>query len=181
MVATVIIREWNDNATNTGSPTKTDKTSGNVRFRNNDSASTDNANRLIIPTADREYSFKKYLRLAITVVPDVDIDNIQAYTDGAPFSTSTGVKLWYQIDGTFATPIVPTESNDPPQNSTAGVFIIASGITSGTPANMDAINTGPFATTGDIGDFLKLVLEVETNAVQGDLTAEVLTWSFDET
>lgn len=77
MVATVLIREKNG-----AGETATDKTSGTVRFKNADNATVDTNNRLIIPTSGQEYSFRKVLRLNISVAPDVDIDNLQAYADG---------------------------------------------------------------------------------------------------
>lgn len=175
MVATVLIREKNG-----AGETATDKTSGTVRFKNADDATVNTANRLIIPTTNREYSFRKVVRLNVSVAPDTDIDNLQAYTDGAN-GFGTGVKAWYATAGTYTQPSVPTETNDPPQfpGTTAMTDLFTA--TTGTPINMDATNTGPFTGTGDIGDYLNLVMEVETNASPGSLTAETLTFSYDET
>ena len=178
MVATVIINEKNG-----GGEANTDKTSSTIRFKNADDAAIDTADRLIIPTTLQEYSFRKVARLEITAAPDVDIANIQAYSDGIGSfgEPSPGVKVWYAVTGTYTTPAVPTESNDPPQFPGATPMLDFFAKTSGTPIDMDAVNTGPFTTTAEIADFLNLVMEVETTAVQGQLAPETLTFSFDET
>ena len=178
MVATVIINEKNG-----GGETDTDKTSSTVRFKNADDANIDTAARLIIPTVDQEYSFRKVVRLEVTVAPDVDIGNVNAYTDGVGSfgEPAPGVKVWYQMGAAYVTPVVPTESNDPPQFPGATPMLDFFATTSGAPADMDGNNAGPFTTTGDIADYLNLVMEVETSATQGTLAPETLTISFDET
>ena len=176
MAATVLIEEWTGT---TATPAQTDKTSGTVRFKNAANATVDNNNRLVVPTSLREYSFEKWLRLTVTVAPDVDIDNLRAYPD-AGNSFGTGIKVWYAVDGAFTTPAEPANTNDPPQHDATPMTDLWAA-SSGTPIDMDAINTGPFTGTGDIGDFLVLVMEVETNAANGALTAETLTFAFDET
>lgn len=180
MVATVIINEWNGSSTG---PTQTDKTSGTIRFKNADNATVDTNNRLIIPTSGREYSYEKWIRLEITVAPDVDIDNLRAYSDGANnFSTGPGIKAWYDVWSTYVTPAIPSEANDPPESagSTQDMTDFFTAISTA-PIDVDAGNTGPFSTAGDIGDWLVMVLEVESSATQGTLTAETLTFAYDET
>ena len=182
MVATVIINEWNGSST---APAQTDKTSGTVRFKNADNATVDTANRLIIPatSTSQEYSFQKWIRLEITVVPDVDIDNLRAYSDGSNnFSTGPGVKAWYAVRSTYATPVIPTETDDPPKGpgSTVNMVDFFTGISTA-PIDIDGGLSGPYSTAGDIGDWLTLVMEVESSATQGTLTAETLTFAFDET
>lgn len=176
MVATLLIREWNGSSTG---PTKTDKTSGTIRFKNADNATVDTNNRLVIPSSETEYSYEKWVRVNISAVPDVDVDNLQAYSDGAN-GFGTGVKVWYWTAASYVTPVIPTESNDPPLHSTvAGTDFFSK--TSTAPIDLDALTTGPFTTTGDIGDFLVMAMEVESSASQGSLTAETLTISYDET
>lgn len=176
MVATVQIHENNGP---TATPTNTDKTAGTVRFKNADNATVDTADRLIVPTANREYSYEKWLQLRVTVAPDVDIDNLRAYSDGAK-GWQAGVKGWFALDGTYSVPVVPAETLDPPQHDVVAMTDYFT-LTSGAPANMDAINAGPFAGTGAIGDFLVLVMEVEIASTQGAQAGEPNTWAFDET
>ncbi len=176
MAATVLIEELN-----TGSETPTDKTSGTVRFKNADNATVDTANRLIIPSVNQEFSFRKMLRLRVTVAPAVDIDNVQAYMDGAK-GWETAVKAWYATRHVFLTPSIPTESNDPPQWPSTTAMADLFTATSGSPIDMDALTAdGPWSSTRQIGDYLGLVLGVEPSATQGSLVAETLTFSFDET
>lgn len=181
MAATVIINEW------TSAAVQTDKTSGTVRFKNANNATVDLNDPLVVPTSGQEYSFEKYLRLQITDAGGfIQIDNLRAYTDGAN-NFGTGVKAWYALTGAFDTPVVPNEAQDPPQSSAAGSpqenMADLFALTSGSPGDLDAINTGPF-TDGSpaehIGDFLVLVMEVETTASNGVLTAETLTFAYDE-
>lgn len=177
MAATVIINEWNDDGS---SPTgvKTDKTSGSVRFKNADDANVDLNDPLVVPTSGQEYSFEKWLRLEIAGGSFTQIDNLRAYSDGGN-GFGAGVKVWYAVDGAFSSPVVPNEANDPPQHASVGMsdFFAA---TAGAPIDLDAVNSGPFTATGDIGDWLVLVLEVETAASQGVLAAETVTFAYDE-
>lgn len=182
MAATVVINEW------TSTSTITSKSGGTVRFKNANNATVDLVNPLVIPTSGQEYSFEKYLRLQITDAGGfTQLDNLVAYSDGSGWTGGTGVLCWYALTGTFDTPVVPNEANDPPQSTAAGSpqenMSDFFGLTSGAPANMDAINTGPF-TDGSpaehIGDFLVLVMEVNATATQGLTTTEVLTMAYDE-
>lgn len=183
MAATVIINEW------TSAGSQTDKTSGTVRFKNANDATVDLNDPLIVPGGGQEYSFEKWLRLQITDAGGfTQISNLEAYMDGAGF-TETGIKTWYALEGTFQAPSIPDEAQDPPffngpstgspGNAMADLF----SLTSGAPADMDAINTGPF-TDGSpaehIGDWLVMVMEVEPTASNGVLGAETLTFAFDE-
>ncbi len=182
MAATVIINEHNG-----AGGAKTDKTSGTVRFKNADDANVDLIDPLVVPASGQEYSFEKWLRLEITDAGGfIQIDNLRAYSDGTN-NFGTGVKLWYAVSGTYMQPVVPAEAADPPQSAAAGSpvenmadFFASS---SGAPIDMDGINTGPFtdgSPAEEIGDWLVLVMEVEPGASQGVLTAETLTFAFDE-
>ena len=84
----------------------------------------------------------------------------------------------------------PPPSADPPQSDVRGSpledMLGLFGATSAAPADLDAINAGPFtplspnADEQDIGDFLVLVMGVRPDATQGVLTAETLTLAWDE-
>ncbi|MEE9209075.1 MAG: hypothetical protein V3U23_01385 [Kiloniellales bacterium] len=182
MAATVIINEYNG-----AGGTKTDKTSGSVRFKNADDANVDLVDPLVVPGSGQEYSYEKWLRLEITDAGGfTQIDNLRAYSDGAN-GFGAGVKLWYAVAGGYMQPVVPSEASDPPQSAAAGSpvenmtdFFSSS---SGAPIDLDGINTGPFtdgSPAEEIGDFLVLAMEVEPSASQGVLTAETLTFAFDE-
>lgn len=183
MAATVEIHEYNS-----ASGTRTDKTSGTVRFKNADDATVDLNNPLVKPTSGQEYSYEKWLRL-VAYGQYTQITNLQCYTDGSN-GLGTGVLLWYAITGTYVQPVVPSEAADPPQSPAAGSPVEnmadAFGLTSGSPGDLDGINTGPFtplspnADEQPIGDFLVLVMEVNSTASAGTTATETLTFSWDE-
>jgi len=180
MAATVIINEW------TSAAVITDKTSGTVRFKNANNATVDLNDPLIVPTANREYSFEKWLRAQITDEGGfTQITDLEAYTDGAGF-VEAGIKAWYAVEPTFQAPSIPDEAQDPPffngpsAGSPGNAMEDLFGLTSGAPASLGA---GPF-TDGSpaehIGDFLVMVMEVEIGASAGVLGAETLTFAFSE-
>lgn len=183
MAATVIVQEYNG-----AGPTKTDKTSGTVRYKNADNATVDLNDPLVKPTSGQEYSYEKYLRLSASG-EYTQISNLQVYTDGAN-GLGTGVLAWYAITGSYSPPVVPAEGVDPPQSSAGGSpqenMADLFGLTSGSPGDMDAVNTGPFtplspnADVQEIGDYLVTVLEVNATASAGVTPSETLTFSWDE-
>lgn len=172
MVATVDIME-----VNTVSETETSKSSGTVRFKAADNATVDTSNPLPIPTSDRTYSYEKWLAFKITGGTFTNITNVRFYMDGS-LGYVTGVKLWYATDATFSTPVAPSNSNDPPQHDATGMTQVASTPSSGTPLT---IGSGTYTTTGLKGDYLVLVMEVETTATaSGSTGSETMTWAYDE-
>lgn len=182
MAATVKIMEHNG-----AGGTQTDKTSGTIRFKNADDANVDLNDPLVVPSSGQEYSYEKWLRARITDMADAtQISNLRAYTDGSS-GFGAGVKLWAAICGSFSQPVIPAEGNDPPNfegnGSPSEAMTDAFGYTSGSPADLDGINAGPWAAGSpeeDIGDFLVLVMEVETGASNGVLSGETLTFAYDE-
>lgn len=185
MPANITIQELN--GASPGTPT--DKTSGTVRFKNADNATVDLNDPLVVPSADTEYSYQKYLRLRDEGDNYTQITNIRAYTDGAGFNIGSpgAAKVWYATSAGYAAPEVPTQTVDPPQYPNSGSPTAAMqdlfGATSGAPIDLDAAFPGPY-TPGSpseyIGDFLVLVAEVEIGSVSGLLTAETLTFAWDE-
>ncbi len=183
MVAGVIIQEWNGAIPGA----QTAKTSGTIRFKNADDATVDLINPLVVPTSLREYSFEKYVRLAIDGPGGfTQIDNLEVYTDGSN-TFGAGIKVWYTLVGSFDVPEIPDQNIDPPQSRAAGSpqedMADLFGLTSGAAGNLDAINSGPFTDGSPIevvGDFIVMVMEVEIGAANGVLTAETLTFRYDE-
>lgn len=176
MAATVLVREKNG-----GGETATDKTGGTVRFKNADDATVDLNDPLIIPTTNREYSYEKWLRMHIGGTgPSSQITNLNFYTDGSK-GWASGVKLWAVAEATYETPGVPTETNDPPQspvNGTPGAMTDAFTYTSGSPLSLGA---GPYSSTDtDMGSYLVLVLEAEVGEDPGLISAETVTFEYDE-
>jgi len=163
MVATVQVGEKNG----TGG-TFTDKTSGTIRCKNADNATVDTSNPMVIPTAGSDWAIEKYTRLKITVSPDTSISNLKFYTDGAN-GFGTGVLLFAAASTQYATPTTASSSKFP--------SVDAFGYTSG--AALD-LGTAASSSTGERGAMAVLGLEVKSSATQGSLTAETLTYSYDE-
>ncbi len=162
MVATVQLGEKNG-----AGATFTDKTSGTIRFKNADDKEVDTADPMVIPTANQDYSYEKWLRLKVTVAPDTNISTLKFYTDGAK-GWAAQVKLWAKAVATYVTPAEAT--------ATAG-YTDAFAYTSGSALDL---GTAAVTGTGEKGDHVVAMLEVETGATQGALAGETLTFSFDE-
>ena len=166
MAATVQIHEMSALATGT------DKTSGTVRFKAADNATVDTADRLTVPTSGTNYSYTKQLRANVTVAPDVDLQDLEAYSDHSDGTSGfgTGVGVQYDVSGTFAANI---------NTNIDGTDLFTKD--SGDPIDMDGTNTGPHTGTGYQGDLLRLQMTVADTASQGQLTPETLTFSYTET
>lgn len=163
MAATVQIHEIT--ATDTG----VDKTSGTVRFKSADETTVDTSNRLTIPGAGEDHSYTKQLRLYCSVAPSVDLANVQAYSDSSN-DYGTGVLVDYDVHTAFQT---QTDTD------IAGTDLFTK--TSGDAIDMDAFNSDPKTDTGYFGDVLRLQMGVASTASPGSLSAETLTFSYDET
>ena len=176
MPATVLIRQKNG-----AGQTPTDVTSATIRYKRADDATYDLNNPLIVPTSATEYSYQKWLRPHVSAGTFTQISNVRIYTDGVN-NYGTGIKLWWLAAATYVTPIIPSTANDPPQHS-ATPMVNAFSYTSGSPLDMDDLNTGPFDSTGlpkDFGNYLISVMEVEIGASQGVKSSELFSLSWDE-
>ena len=165
MAATV--QTWEMTAAASG----VNKTSGTVRFKTADDTAADTNARLQIPASGgaNEISYTKQLRFYFSTAPSVDIQNLRAYTDGGSF-VDTAVLVNHALSGSFG--------------ANVDTLITGTGFftkTSGSPADLDAINVGPHTGTGFKGDFLNLQCIVTSAASAGQLTAETVTFSYDET
>jgi hypothetical protein len=162
MAATVQILEKNG-AGGTG----TDKTSGNIRFKNADNATVDTSNPMVKPGAGVDYSFEKWLRFNVSGGTYTEITNVKAYMDGGN-GLGTGVTLYAKAVTTYATPAEATAITG---------YVDAFTYTSGSPLTLGA---GPFTSTGEKADHLVMMLTVGTTASGGITPSETLTIGWDE-
>lgn len=162
MVATVLIREKNG-----AGETATDKTSGNIRFKNADDATVDSTDPMVIPASGTDYSYEKWLRVNVSVAPDTNISNIEAYSDGGN-GMGTGVGVYAKAEASYSTPSEPA--------STTG-FTDFFTYTSGSRLDLGA---GPHTGTGDKGSYLVMLCTVADTAGPGTTNNETLTISYDE-
>ena len=153
----------------TGEAAGTDKTSGTVRFKAADNVTVDSANRLQIGGATT-YSYTKTLRGYVSSAPDTDFSNLEAYTDGGTFSNS--VTCQYDVTWTWVANVTTNIAGADVFTKTAGATI-----------DMNSWDTTWTAgeATGYWGTNLRLQLAVGSDATPGTLTAETLTFSYDET
>lgn len=162
MAATVQIREKNG-----AGETATDKTSGTIRFKNADNATVDTSNPMVIPGAGSDYSYEKWLRLYVSGGTYTEITNIELYTDGAN-GMGTGVTPYAKTVASYATPAEAT--------ATTGYTALHS-YTSGSPLTVGA---GPYTSTGDKGNYVVMMLKVDSTAAAGATPTETVTWVWDE-
>ena len=162
MAATVQIVEKNG-----AGATQTDKTSGNIRFKNADNTTVDTSNPMVKPGAGVDYSFEKWLRLYVSGGTYIEITNIKAYMDGGN-GLGTGVTLYAKAVASYATPAEAT--------GTAG-YADAFTYTSGAPLTLGA---GPYTSTGEKADHMVMMLTVGTSVSGGITPSETLTFSWDE-
>ena len=95
------------------------------------------------------------------------ISNVKAYSDGAN-GLGTGVLLWAKAVASYATPAEAT--------ATTGYTNFFS-YTSGAALSLGA---GPFTSTGEKGDHLVMMCEVQSTASGGLTPSETLTVAWDE-
>lgn len=169
MAAVVQIHEMTTNAT-----TGVDKTSGTIRFKSvasTTSTAVDTSNPLRIPSSGTDWSYVKKLRAYMETAPDTQISNLCWYTDGASgFGTGVSVSV-KNIGITFGT------HYDTEMSGGADLF----SYTSGSPLDGDATDTGPFTADDTyFGDIIELQMAVASTASSGGLSAESLTFAFDE-
>lgn len=162
MAATVQIIEKNG-----AGGTATDKTGGTVRFKNADNSTVDLNNPMVKPGSGSDWSFEKWLRLNITGGTFTQISNIKAYSDGTS-GLGTGINVWAKAVTAYATPAEGTSST-----GYANFFTY----TSGAPLSLGA---GPFTGTGEKGDHLVMLGEVQSTASGGLTPTETLTVAWDE-
>jgi len=162
MAATVQLIEKNG-----AGATATDKTSGSIRFKNADNSTVDLVNPMVKPASGSDWSFEKWLRLNITGGTFTQISNIKAYTDGSS-GFGTGVNLWAKAVTAYSTPAEATAST-----GYANAFTYTSGAAL-------SLGAGPFTGTGEKGDHLVLVMEVQSTASGGLTPTETLTVAWDE-
>lgn len=148
----------------------TDKTGGTVRFKLADDQTVDTNNPITIPVgANYRRSFTKQMRLYCATAPDTQVDNLQLYSDGTN-SFGTGVSVNASNVG------VTWVANATPAFAGQDLF----GYTSATPLDMDVTDSAVITATGFGGDIVKMQMVVASDASPGTLSAETVTFSYDE-
>jgi hypothetical protein len=155
----------------TDTDTGVDKTSGTVRFKSADETNTGTTNKLTITDGAEDFSYTKQLRAYVETVPSVVFENLIAYTDGDGFADAA-LTVEYDVDETWAANV---------DTDIAGTDLF-------TKVDTDAISLDTSDTEhlngdgqGYWGEHLRLQLGILSTADPGTLTAETLTFAYDET
>lgn len=167
MAATVVTKQ----STSTG-PTNTTVT--NVRFNTDDTANPGTTNPLVKPAAGTNRSFWKTVYLNADTTPSGTIDNVRIYSDGT--IGWTGVTVYAGSTGSY-TQATGTGGTTGDDSSVATANI--QNWTSGSPKVLTGTISNP--STGKITDYVVLQADLSTSAVAGTLSAETITWKYDET
>lgn len=167
MAATVSVKQANS----TG-PTATTVT--NVRMNTDDTVNPGTVNPLVKPAASVNRSYWKTVYLNADTTPSGTINNVKIYSDGS--IGWTGCTLYVGSTGTYtqATGTPGTTGND---SSVATALM--SNYTSGSPKSLTGTISNP--STGKISDYVVMQTDVSTSAVAGTLSAETITFQYDET
>lgn len=152
----------------------TDTIIANVRFNTDDTINPGTTNPVVRPAAGVNRSFAKTVYLNADSSPTGQINNCKLYSDGAV--GWTGVTLFVGSTGTYAQATgTDGETGDDNSVATADIedFIEA------TPKNLTGSISNP--NTGRITDYVVMQIDISTTAVAGTVTAEILTFQYDET
>jgi hypothetical protein len=162
MAASVQLLEKNG-AGGTGTP----KNGDTIRFKNADNYLVDLANPMVKPPTGSDFSYEKWIRFNVTGGTYTQITNIKAYSDGGN-GLGTGVLLWAKAVTAYSTPAEAT--------ATAGYTNFFT-YTSGAALT---IGSGTYTSTGEKGDHLVMMCEVQSTSSGGLTPTENLSVSWDE-
>lgn len=168
MAATVVVKQ------SVGSG-PTDTTITNLRFNTDDTVNPGTTNPLVKPAAGTNRSYWKTVYLNADTSPSGTINNVKIYCDGT--IGWTGCTLFIGASGTYtqATGTAGTTGTD---SALATVNIERySAAASAKPITGSITNPS----TGKITDYVVMQVDLSTSAVAGTLSAETLTFQYDET
>ena len=168
-----------------GSP-GTEEEATTVRFKQADDNTIDTNNPIAIPASGTDRSYWKHVYLFASTAPATQIDNVRFYSDAAN-GFGTGVELMVST----ATP-TKTAAAQPGYDVAAGtttltdhgsVANIASvfGYDSASPLTVSISEAGNIINAiSETSDYVILQMTVADSASSGTLTAETMTFKYDE-
>ncbi len=167
MAATVSVKQANSSG-----PSSTTIT--NLRFNTDDTVNPGTTNPLVKPAAGTNYSYKKYVYLNADTTPSNAIQNVKIYCDGTIGWTGCTLKIGASSSYAQAAGTPGTTGN---LDTLATTDIQR--YTSGAPKSLSGSITNP--STGRISDYVAMQVALTTSAVAGTLSAETITFQYDET
>lgn len=166
----------------------TDNGSNKTRFKQADNPNIDGSNPIPVPASGSNYSYWKHMYLFVATTADMtQVNNVKFYSDGGVFDAYGGVDM-------FIATTTPTKNSgddagyDLADNATAlanhgSVSVATNGdnYTSGAPLSVSVSEAGNLMdANSETSDYVMLNLKVGDTASSGTLTAETLTWQYDE-
>ncbi len=171
-MATISIKEVNGAAA--GTPT----TITTPRLCTSDTYNPGTSYPIVKPAAGSNYSYWKSWYLNADTTPAGTINNVKVYTDGSIGWSGVTLKFGTKATYTQATGTQDTTGND----AASGLSITmtdASTYISASPLSITGTIANP--STGKITDYLIVQATVSTSATAGTLSAETITFRYDET
>ena len=169
MAATVVVKQVTGP---TGS--RSNDTITNLRFSTDDNYNPGVANPMVRPAAGVNRSFFKTIYLYATVTPTGTINNVKLYCDGS--IGWTGITVYVGTTNTY-TQAGGTEGTTGTDSSVATADI--ENFPVATPKSITGSLDNP--STGTISDYVVLQADLSTSVSPGTLSAETLTFQYDET
>ena len=193
MVATLsVMYDWGGSDGSPGNSTTIDALGPpNLRFKTYDSSTIDTLYPIPIVSGQTKYSYWKQIYLKCVNAPATQIDNIKFYSDGSGFGTgitlsvglqmptkNSGSSAGYQVaDGTAGDSGTAMVGGHSSISSKASVF----SYTSVSPLACSISEAGNVINAvNETTSYLVLQMEVIDTATAGGLTAETLTFQYDE-
>ena len=198
MASTILINTCFGGSDTSPGTDDSDVTSGTLWFQFADNnSSPGNDDRIAIPAAGTNYSFWKHTYFRMTVRPGSEVvNNLKFYSDGTSgFGTGVGLVVSDQLPAHTAAADTNYEVDDHTEGATSDDMDAGSnnhsictttsdvfGLTSAAPmsvtigeasSQMDAV--------AEVSAFVLLQMTVASTASAGALTAETLTYRYDET
>ena len=175
-----------------GTNQDTSALSPNLRFKTADNATIDTNHPIPVPTTGKNRSYWKQIYLKCSTAPSTQIDNVKFYSDG---SSGFGTGIALKIATSF--PVKNSGANTGYEVSTgttgvtgtrlaavhAGVSTTASvfNYTAAAPISPSISESGNIINAaGETTNYVILQMEVSSTASSGALSAETLTWQWDE-
>lgn len=166
--ATVSVKQANS----TG-PTATTIT--NLRFNTDDTVNPGTVNPLVKPSAGTNRSFSKTVYLNADTTPSGTINNVKIYCDGTIGWTGCILYIGASASYTQASGTAGTTGDD----SSVATTNIERYSAAASAKSITGTISNP--STGKITDYVVMQVDVSTSAVAGTLSAETLTFQYDET
>lgn len=175
-----------------GTSQNIDSYSPNLRFKTADNATIDANHPIPIPTSGTNYSYWKQIYLKCTGAPTTQVDNIRFYSDGSSgFGTGVALKVGDETpvknSGASTGYEVATgtagSTGDEMVAAHAGLTGSASvfSYTSASPLTVSISESGNIINaTNETTNYIILQMEVADTASPGSLSAETLTFMYDE-